>query len=151
MKPRAHIEMLIRRSSLGEPAVRKLRSRTPRGVTERILMEANSITDGGASEEQRHISSSKSQSTKGSMEEKGTMADRRIVGPHPDGGWQIKKPGAERATSRHVTQDSAVDRARQILERAGGGELTIQNRRGRIRDSDTVPPGHDPLPPRDRK
>jgi len=79
------------------------------------------------------------------------MADRRTVGPHPDGGWQVKKPGADRASSRHDTQHGAVDRAHEILERGHGGELTIQDRRGRIRDSDTVPPARDPFPPRDKK
>ncbi|MDP3984720.1 MAG: DUF2188 domain-containing protein [Acidimicrobiia bacterium] len=33
----------------------------------------------------------------------------------------------------------------------GGGEVTIHGRDGRIRDSDTVPPGHDPNPPRDKR
>jgi hypothetical protein len=79
------------------------------------------------------------------------MSDRRIVGPRSAGGWQVKRPGAERAISVHETQGEAIDRAREILERRRGGELTIQNRHGRIRDSDTVPPAHDPFPPRDRK
>jgi len=79
------------------------------------------------------------------------MTDRRVVGPHPDGGWQVKKPGADRASSRHSTQSDAIERAREILEHDRGGELTIQDRHGRIRDSDTVPPGNDPNPPRDRK
>ena len=79
------------------------------------------------------------------------MADRRFVGPHPEGGWQVKRPGAERASSRHETQQGAIERAHEILERGRGGELTIQDRHGRIRDSDTVPPATDPFPPRDRK
>lgn len=79
------------------------------------------------------------------------MSERRVVGPHPDRGWQVKKPGADRASAIRPTQGEAIDRARDILGNAGGGELTIQDRRGRIRDSDTVPPGRDPFPPRDRK
>ena len=70
---------------------------------------------------------------------------------HPDGGWQVKAPGADRASSRHKTQADAIDRARDILAGNGGGELTIQGRDGQIRDSDTVPPGNDPNPPRDTK
>ena len=77
--------------------------------------------------------------------------NRRVVGPHPDGGWQVKKPGSDRPSARTDTQSEAIDRAREILEGDGGGELTIQNRQGKIRDSDTVPPGNDPNPPKDRK
>jgi len=79
------------------------------------------------------------------------MSNRRFVGPSSDGRWQVKKPGSDRASSTHDTQSQAIDRARQILENTGGGELTIQNRKGIIRDSDTVTPGNDPNPPRDTK
>lgn len=79
------------------------------------------------------------------------MTNRRMVGPNGDGGWQVKKPGSDRASSRHETQIEAIDRARQILNNTGGGELTIQNRKGVIRDSDTVAPANDPNPPRDTK
>ena len=76
---------------------------------------------------------------------------RRVVGPHRDGGWQVKAPNASRASSLHTNQADAIDRARSILSNTGGGELTIQGRDGRIRDSDTVRPGNDPNPPRDTK
>jgi hypothetical protein len=65
--------------------------------------------------------------------------------------WAVKKPGADRASSIHSTQAEAIDRAREILVNDGGGELTVQGRDGRIRDSDTVPPGNDPNPPKDRR
>lgn len=79
------------------------------------------------------------------------MPNRRIVGPHPGGGWQVKAPKAVRASSVHPTKAEAIDRAREILKRTGGGELTMQRRDGTIGDSDTVPPGHDPNPPTDRR
>ena len=79
------------------------------------------------------------------------MPNRRIVGPRPDGKWQVKAPRASRASSVHQTQQDALDRARDILSNDGGGELTVQNRQGIIRDSDTVAPGNDPNPPRDRR
>ena len=60
-------------------------------------------------------------------------------------------PDAERASAVRPTQAEAITRAREILGNDGGGELTIQDRHGRIRDSDTVPPGNDPFPPRDRR
>jgi hypothetical protein len=77
--------------------------------------------------------------------------NRRIVGPHPDGGWQIKAPNSKRASVRNERQEPLIDRAREIVRNTGGGEVTIQNRRGQIRDSDTIKPGRDPFPPRDRK
>lgn len=76
---------------------------------------------------------------------------RRHVTPHPDGGWQVRAPGAQRASARTKTQTDAQRQARKILQNLGGGELTIHGRDGQIRDSDTVPPGRDPFPPRDRK
>lgn len=79
------------------------------------------------------------------------MTNRRMVGPSGNGGWQVKKPGSGRASSVHGTQSEAINRARDILTNAGGGELTIQNRHGVIRDSDTVAPAKDPNPPRDTK
>jgi hypothetical protein len=77
--------------------------------------------------------------------------NRRIVQQRQDGDWEIKKPGADRASAITDTQSAAIDRARQILSNDGGGELTIKGHDGRIRDSDTVPPGNDPNPPRDRR
>jgi hypothetical protein len=77
--------------------------------------------------------------------------NKRIVAPRPEGGWQVIKPGAGRASAVAPTQEQAIDRGRQILQNDGGGELQIRGRNGRIRDSDTVPPGNDPNPPRDKK
>jgi len=76
---------------------------------------------------------------------------RRHITPHPDGGWQVRAPGAGRASVRTSTQAEAAGRGRTILQNLGGGELTVHGRDGRIRDSDTVPPGNDPFPPRDTK
>ena len=77
--------------------------------------------------------------------------NERHVTPHPDGGWQVTKPGSDRASARTDTQADGIDRAREILGNDGGGEIVIHRPDGRIRDSDTVAPGHDPNPPRDRK
>ncbi len=68
-----------------------------------------------------------------------------------DGKWEVKKAGATRASSTHGTQAEAIDAARGIVRNAGGGEVRIQGRNGRFRDSDTVAPGNDPHPPKDRR
>jgi len=79
------------------------------------------------------------------------MKNSRHVVPNPSGGWDVKKPGGERRSAHAGTQAEAINRARQIVGSAGGGEVRIHGRDGRIRDSDTVPPGNDPNPPRDRR
>jgi hypothetical protein len=79
-----------------------------------------------------------------------TRNERHIV-PNPDGDWDVVAPGADRASSHHDTQHDAIDRGREVVRNSGGGEVVIHGEDGRIRDSDTVPPGHDPFPPRDKR
>lgn len=75
--------------------------------------------------------------------------NERHVVPHGNG-WAIRKPGADRVSDTAAIQRGAIDRAREILTNDGGGEIVIHRPDGTIRDSDTVPPGNDPNPPRDR-
>lgn len=77
--------------------------------------------------------------------------NRRHVVPNPDGGWDVKKPGGERSSAHTDTQAEAVTRAKEIVQRAGGGEVRTHGRDGAIRDSTTVAPGNDPHPPRDKR
>jgi len=77
--------------------------------------------------------------------------NRRHVVPNKDGGWDVKKANGGRASAHADTQARAIDRAKEIVHNAGGGEVTIHGRDGKIRDSDTVPPGNDPNPPRDKR
>ena len=76
--------------------------------------------------------------------------DRHVV-PNPDGGWDVRAPGAQRSSAHEDTQAEAISRAREIVHNAGGGEVRIHGRNGQIRDSDTIPPGNDPNPPRDTR
>lgn len=69
--------------------------------------------------------------------------NERHVVRNPSGGWDVKKPGAQRASAHLPTQSEAEQRAKQILQNDGGGEAVIHDRRGQIRDSDTVSPGHE--------
>ena len=77
------------------------------------------------------------------------MADRYVT-KHPRG-WAVQAPGGERASSVHTTQKAAEQAAKQTVRNLGGGEVRIQGRDGRWRDSDTVAPGIDPCPPKDKK
>ncbi|WP_167003298.1 DUF2188 domain-containing protein [Mumia sp. ZJ430] len=66
-------------------------------------------------------------------------------------GWDVKAPRASRASAHTDTQKQAQDLARAIAGNAGGGEVCIRGRDGKVRDSDTVRPGNDPIPPRDKR
>lgn len=66
-----------------------------------------------------------------------------------DGRWVNKRNGAGRPASVHDTQAEAVERAREMLRNAGGGELTTKGVNGKIRSKDTIAPGTDPCPPKD--
>ena len=75
----------------------------------------------------------------------------RFVYRRNDGKWVNKRVGSDKASSVHDTQKAANDVARQMLHNQGGGELTTQGRSGRIVSKDTIAPGNDPCPPRDRE
>ena len=52
------------------------------------------------------------------------------------GGWQVKRPGAPRASATVGTQREGVARAREILRAEGGGEVVIHQPGGAIRQAD---------------
>jgi Uncharacterized protein conserved in bacteria (DUF2188) len=68
----------------------------------------------------------------------------REVRPDGKGGWNVIKPGGERASANFGTQAAAAARAEQILRNDGGGELRVAGRDGQIREANTIPPGNDP-------
>lgn len=78
-------------------------------------------------------------------------ANQRHITHNPGGGWDVRSPGRERSSGHFERKAEAERRGREILENAGGGELVVHDQHGRIIDSDTVPPGRDPFPPRDRR
>lgn len=65
--------------------------------------------------------------------------------------WVNKRNGSDRASSVHRTQSEAERTARDMLQNQGGGELTIKGRDGQFRSKDTISPGNDPNPPRDKE
>jgi uncharacterized protein YdaT len=70
------------------------------------------------------------------------------VVPRADGGWNVRKTGAERATRIFDTQKEAIEYARE-LARKQSGELYIHRKDGTISGRDSY--GSDPLPPRGKK
>jgi len=77
--------------------------------------------------------------------------NQRHVVPNPEGGWDVKKPNAQRSSAHLSTQAEADRRAAEILRNTGGGERVTHDRQGQIRGKDTIAPAHDPFPPRDRE
>lgn len=74
--------------------------------------------------------------------------DRYVVN-HP-AGWAVRSGGARRASSVHNTQAQAIAAARRYVISGGGGEVLIQGRDGKWRDSETIAKT-DPFPPRDTR
>ncbi|KQZ26525.1 hypothetical protein ASD50_03715 [Mesorhizobium sp. Root552] len=75
--------------------------------------------------------------------------DRFVVRHGND--WAVKKGGIARPEGVYGTQSAAERAAKETVRESGGGEVRIQGRDGRWRDSDTVSPGRDPFPPRDKR
>jgi hypothetical protein len=74
-----------------------------------------------------------------------TKSKTHHVVPAPDGGWNVKRGGAEKASGHFDKKQDAIDAARQI-SRNQGTELKIHNKDGKISSSDSH--GNDPNPPK---
>jgi len=75
----------------------------------------------------------------------------RVISRRSDGKWQNKRTGASRPAGVHATQKDAVDQAERMLRKSGGGELITMGKDGKIRSKDTIAPGNDPNPPKDKE
>ncbi|HPG39672.1 MAG TPA: DUF2188 domain-containing protein [bacterium] len=75
----------------------------------------------------------------------------RMVFKRTDGKWENKRNNADRASSLHDTQKEAEQAAREMLKNQGGGELITKGVDGKIRSKDTIAPGNDPYPPKDKE
>lgn len=68
--------------------------------------------------------------------------DRMIY--QKDGKWLNKANGNSRASTAHDTQQEAYGIAKSMLQKSGGGEITIKGKNGLIREKNTIAPGNDP-------
>lgn len=77
------------------------------------------------------------------------MANKTIHVTHKsEGGWQVKKAGAKRASAVCETKKEAVQRAEEIA-RNQELETKIHNMDGKIAGGNSY--GNDPFPPEDKK
>lgn len=79
------------------------------------------------------------------------MANYHVMKNKETNKWVAKREGAERAAKSFNTQAEAEKAAKEMSSNSGGGEVRIHSPKGPIRDSDTVAPGNDPNPPKDKK
>lgn len=71
--------------------------------------------------------------------------DTHRVMPHPDGGWQVKRDGDQKASHRTDTKSEAEKIARTISQHQQT-ELQVHGKDGAIQRSDSH--GNDPNPPK---
>ena len=64
---------------------------------------------------------------------------------NPNGGWDVKRGGAQRSSGHFDTKTEAIDAGRQISVNQGTA-LLIHGLNGRIQSSDSH--GNDPFPPK---
>lgn len=79
------------------------------------------------------------------------MANYHVMKKKETGDWVAKREGAEKVAGFYDTQAEAEKVAKKMCANSGGGEVKIHSPKGPIRDSDTVAPGNDPNPPKDKK
>lgn len=65
--------------------------------------------------------------------------------------WKALWEGGRRASVTGKTQAGTERRAKEIVRKAGGGEVVTHRPNGVIRDSGTIPPARNPFPRRDRR
>jgi hypothetical protein len=69
------------------------------------------------------------------------MTNSHHVVPNPNGGWDVKKGGAEKASLHTDTKQDAIDRGREISKNQGT-EFVIHGQNGVIQSKDSH--GNDP-------
>jgi hypothetical protein len=73
----------------------------------------------------------------------------RIVYKRDDRKWVNKTLDNKNVSSLHQAQKGAESKARNMLNKSGGGELITKSLNGKIRSKDTIKPAKDPFPPKD--
>lgn len=79
------------------------------------------------------------------------MANYHVTPKKGQDGWNVQKEGGKKASAVVETQKQAERLAKQFSSNNGGGEVRIHGLDGKIRDSDTVKPGNDPILIKDKK
>lgn len=75
---------------------------------------------------------------------------KHVVPDKKAGDWKVKDPGKSKPAAAATTQAKAEKTAKKQVSDAGGGQVVIHDKKGRIRDADTVKPGKE-SPKKDTK
>ncbi len=67
---------------------------------------------------------------------------------NPDGGWDVKRPNADRASKHFETKKEAMNWGRNLAKKEGA-ELIPHGKDGKIQNPNSY--GNDYCPPKDRK
>lgn len=67
---------------------------------------------------------------------------------HPDGGWQGKKEGADRASFKANTKAEAMQGTIQIAKNQGESQVIVHKENGQFQEERTYPRSSDPHPPK---
>lgn len=76
------------------------------------------------------------------------MAKNYYVSGNRKDGFKAAGEGAKRASFTGPKQSDVISSVRNTMRSNGGGELRIQDTKGKFRAADTVPPKKDNFPPR---
>src|SRR5689334_5957381 len=140
-------EVLYQLSYVGRrPTVAGLRVRFPRV---RVVRQAFHVAELGrarplgtdvfpVSNREGELLSSRSKGAFMTGQRSGNDNDRYIQPNKERGGWDVVKELHKQVSAHTETKEQAIDRARQIIKNAGGGELRIKNERGQLIDSSTI-------------
>jgi len=79
------------------------------------------------------------------------MANYHVTKDKESGEWKVKREKASRAAGYYDTQAEAEKIAKEMSANSGGGEVMTHTPKGPIRSKDTVAPGNDPNPPKDKE
>jgi hypothetical protein len=65
-------------------------------------------------------------------------ANRNVQPSKRLGGWEIVRADSSRATEFDETRDGAVEKARAMVSREGGGEVRVKNELGKVVELEQV-------------
>ena len=128
---------------IGAKEVGLRRATTARRVSRRAPVEAaNAQVSADVTHSAQRVVSREVRDSSGLRRRAIARIERHVL-PSKAGGWDVVAPGASRTSAHSATQAEAILRAKEIVHNAGGGEVVIHGKDGRIRSSDTVAPSNE--------
>jgi hemerythrin-like domain-containing protein len=126
-------------TSAGPPSMRRSRSRS---APKKATAKRPAATKATAKRASSRKSSARSTETKAAAKRAGGGRVVYHVKPSSDGGWQVAKRGAARASSNHERKTEAVARGKELAAKQRLGQLVVHKADGTIQGEFTY--GADP-------